>query len=292
MDPKHLTAVLVSAILGVILLVTVVAPIVSDGQTTIGDPVTYTNPLNDGNYYMRQIEDGDTLVCTVTEGQSTTVYVNGEQIRTIDGSILGGYHDLIMTNVYTCNTGGSTSGLQIASVNSTTVGYTSTVTISYNNGEITQASEGQTPAVFSGVTWGYIVCNEPDAGYYESVRTGGTPFYVKDNNDVVCAGVYTTGDNDTYYWYKDGVTEVAQDYTSGSAITKTLVAGTTDIYQATITITVGDEEFTPYRVLIPIEVTGHATSGSLYSMLGVIPIVVAIGIVLGVVSMAIVNRYD
>ena len=289
MEVKNILSIMVVALVGAVIL-TGFIPVLGATQDNIGDSVTYENPLNDGNYYMRKIADGDTLVVTVASGETTTVYVNGEQIKTIAGDIIGGYHDLIMTNVFTANTGGSTSGLQIASYNSTSVGYTSTTTITYSNGTITQTNDGQTSIEFAGVEWGYIVCNEPDAGFYESVRTGGTPFYIKTNNDIVCGGVYTTGDNDTYYWYKDGVSFVYQDYTTSAEINKTLVAGTTDIYQATITINVGDESFTPYRVLIPLEVTGHQASGALYDVYGLIPLIVAVGLLMFAITAILIRR--
>lgn len=271
-------SLVVGLTVGVLLMVGLVSPVVAEGQNTAGNLVEYSNPTNDGNYYMRELKNGDTLVCTTTSGENTTLSVNGELITTIDGAAFSNYHTLLMTNVFTCNTGNSTSGLQIASYDSTSVGYTGTVTISYNDGVITQTA-GESSTEFPGVTWGYIICNAEEAEYYESIRTGSTPFYIKSDKDIICGGVYTTGENDTYYWYKDGVCNVAQDYDASYTINKTLAENTTDIYQASIEITVGEESFVPYRILIPIEVTGHATSGANYALLGAIPIVAFIALI-------------
>jgi hypothetical protein len=52
------------------------------------------------------------------------------------------------------------------------------------------------------------------------------------------------------------------------------------------------ETFTPYRILVPYEISGHATSGSMYDMLGVIPLLVTIGLILGVVGVIASRRLE
>lgn len=308
MDPKHLTAVVVSAILGVILLVTVVAPIVSDGQTTTGDPITLTN---NSPIVLREIENGDVLECvrTVTDGTTTDAWtLNGEAVVGPTGSADTWNVGLMSDGLYlSVNAAGNAAVGSWYAMDATTpspnylsggvsgshygiVAMDGAITIYGNYG-----SESQNTVTTKSYTWGYVVCPYGEGEYCAPVA-GGVGI-VKDPNQVILCGAYTTGDFDTMYYYKDGQTYVSNTaYTMTANITTAVHTGTTDIYDATVSVAMADgtdtETFTPYRILVPYEVTGHATSGSLYSMLGVIPIVVAIGIVLGVVSMAIVNRYD
>lgn len=309
MDPKHLTAVIVSAILGVILLVTVVAPIVSDGQTTTGDPITLTN---DSPIVLREIKNGDVLECvrTVTDGTATDLWtLNGEAVVGPTGSADTWNVGLMSDGLYL-----SVNAASNAAVGSWYAMDDTTPSASYLSGGGSNGahygivamdgaisvygaygSESQVTITTKNYTWGYVVCPYGEGEYCAPIA-GGVGI-VKDPNQVILCGAYTTGDFDTMYYYKDGQTYVSNTaYTMTANITTAVHTGTTDIYDATVSVGMTDgtdtETYTPYRILVPYEVAGHATSGSLYSMLGVIPIVVAIGIVLGVVSMAIVNRYD
>ena len=309
MDPKHLTAVIVSAILGVILLVTVVAPIVSDGQTTTGDPITLTN---NSPIVLREVEPGDVLKCTSTYDTTShnTWTLNDEPVTTLTTSSLGWNVGVMSDGFYMQILGAENSNMAIwydmtstsAAINyvnsATETNTLRTYTVTFGDGTITtvfDSGSGSPSTKTYEYSWGYSICPYGEGEYCAPV-SGGVGI-VKDPNQVILCGAYTSGDLDTMYYYKDGQTYVSNDaYTMTANITTAVHTGTTDIYDATVSVDMTDgtdtETFTPYRILVPYEVTGHADSGSLYSMLGVIPIVVAIGIVLGVVSMAIVNRYD
>jgi len=303
MDPKHLTAVLVSAILGVILLVTVVAPIVSDGQTTTGDPITLTN---DSPVVLREVEPGDVLIVTrsTVDGVTDDVWtLNGEPVVGPTGGADRWNVGIMSDGVYLQVNAPANSAIGVrydmtaTTPNATYLsggGGSASYTFTFNEDTIVLTSGGNTLGTYS-YTWAYVMCPYGEGEYCAPIA-GGVGI-VKDPNQVILCGAYTSGDLDTMYYYKDGQTYVSNtDYTMTANITTAVHTGTTDIYDATVSVDMTDgtntETFTPYRILVPYEVTGHATSGSLYSMLGVIPIVVAIGIVLGVVSMAIVNRYD
>ena len=112
-----------------------------------------------------------------------------------------------------------------------------------------------------------------------TVRTG--TFYLNSIDQVKCMGVYSTGENDCYYNLTKGVLTNDGGFTNEIVATMTLVDGTTDIYKLeSFKIDIGGEQFTPYYSIIPLEITGHSTSGAEYTLYGVI-------IVLAVVTLLI-----
>lgn len=287
---KNLVGAIIAVTCSIIILGLVLVPVIDDIQLTSGDKVTYANPQDDGNLYMRAIQDGDVLSCVVSADANTTIALNGESLLTIAGDSFSGYHSLIFSDVFGCNTSNSASGLQAYSDQSTSIGYNSSCTIEYDSGTFTLTPSVGVAQTYSGATWGYIACNEDEAEYYETVRTGSSTFYVSSSNDVICSGLYTTGDLDTFYWYHMGDSGVAVEGYDGNAdVDLVLVDGTTDVYLASIAFEVTDgtdtESFTPYRIMIPLEVSGHATSGAAYSLYGVIPVIVIISIVFMVAGM-------
>ena len=299
MDPKHLTAVIVSAILGVILLVTVVAPIVSEGMKTTGDPVTYTNYLMSSNQNRYDYVDSVELTATAseTEGISYDFVIDGNPITLISDYMLAVASDGIVIQIGTAGQFAYSTNLETyasePNLNPTTY---PTVTLTMDNGEWS-LNAGDTVLKSGVYTWAVTY---KENGRYVAHNSAVTGAYCHETPEdfIVYGGGYSTGDLDSFYAYGNGKLTIAvTEYTGALNWNVAKVDGTTDIYRITtcnLTVTDGEnsETFTPYRCLYLYEVTGHATSGSLYSMLGIIPIVVAIGIVLGVVSMAIVNRYD
>lgn len=289
MDTKSFISLLVVALVGTLILVGFL-PMITSIQNTSGDLVTYDNPINDGNYYVRELKDGDTLEVIVTEGSNTTVKLNDVFVKTIEGGDIGGYHNLLLSDVLTVWSTSITSACQLAISTSVNIGYTNaTATFVYTDGKI-NVQYGTTEFDTEVLTWGYVVCNESEAGYLESTRTGQYEFYLSNDKDVVCSGVYTTGENDTYYWYYNGVAHVSEDYTCSFTTNKVLVDGTSDVYKGTANFTIGNETFTPYRVLMPLEVTGHATKGALYEIFGILPLLVGVGLLL-MICIEVFRRY-
>lgn len=299
MDPKHLTAVIVSAILGVILLVTVVAPIVSEGMKTTGDPVTYTNSLTSTNQYRYDYVNSVELTATASETANISYdfVINGNPITLINDYMLAVASDGIVIQIGTAGQFAYSTNLEtyVSEPNLSPTTYP-TVTLTMVNGEWS-LNAGDTVLKSGVYTW--IVTYKENGRYVaHNGSVTGAYCYETPKDFIVYGGGYSTGDLDSFYAYGNGkLTVGVTEYTGALNWNVAKVDGTTDIYRITtcnLTVTDGEnsETFTPYRCLYLYEVTGHATSGSLYSMLGIIPIVVAIGIVLGVVSMAIVNRYD
>lgn len=290
MDYKNIMTLIIAALVGVVILAGFL-PIITATQDTAGDSITINNAINDGNYYVRELKEGDVLIVEVTEGQTTKVKLNGEYVKTIEGTDIGAYHNLLMSDVLTVWSAAGTGSCQYGSNESIAIGYTNaTATFTYSGGVFNIQYGTQNITLNDSPTWGFVVCNESDAGYYDSTRTGQYTFYIKNDNDVVCSGAYTTGDNDTYYWYYNGVAGVAEDYTCSYNFEKTLVDGTSDIYEAHCEFVVGDESFVPYRILIPLEVTGHKTSGALYEIFGLLPLIAGIGLLL-MICIEVFRRY-
>jgi hypothetical protein len=114
----------------------------------------------------------------------------------------------------------------------------------------------------------------PDVGTYDLVL-------VSSYKDIVALGAYTSGDNDTMYRLVNGVLTIGGAFDHSFNVETSLYEGTTDIYKIdNLTITIGGESFTPYYVLVPVEVSGHATSGATYTILSVVPIVVVAGLIM------------
>lgn len=331
MDPKHLTAVLVSAILGVILLATVVAPIVSDGQTTVGNPITKSNGDLISYEEYGQYWDEDLVFTAVSPADATTagdtVYsVNGEAVN-MRGPTYNSHIILTSDNVILqAGTSGNTNySFDIVYTDEdgyhnqlVGLGKSATITYSKSAGTINVLSEDYEIDSTIPATYCFSVSNTPDYEFVNNATTFPSFFITDKEINGRSGGVidqysasFTIGEATipAAIISDIGGTRVVYDHTLYEGELKAelvfeglhIADGTTDIYTGgtpkfVITTESGDEvtpdEVTPSRSYIISEVTGHATSGSLYSMLGIIPIVVAIGIVLGIVSMAIVNRYD
>lgn len=288
----------------VVILATMLIPAINDAQLTAGDEVTYDNFQDDHNLYMRAIKDGDTLVITSDGVNETTATLNGTRVLPIINAYetIINYHTLIFSDVYAVWTGGATGNPSVAHAGSTGQegAPTGETKIEYNNGTYTETFTPLNGNVvtrsWSGGTWGFICCNADEAEYFESTRTGNNAFYIKNANDVVCSGVYTTGELDTWYWYYNGQSGCNTGYTASTEIGMTLTEGTTDIYDGTVTVSISDgentEEFVPFRIMIPLEVTGHATSGAMYSLYGVIPIIFVVALVVGAIGIFAIGRRD
>lgn len=302
MNANTLTGMVCGTVVVVVLLAAMLMPAISEAQLTAGSSVTYENTQTDGNCYMRAIQDGDTLVVTTDGTNNGVVELNGTQITTIAGSTTITYHTLIFSDVYCLWLGGATgspAATHYGATGQTTVPY-GECKVEYSDGVITETYTETDSTVstytWEDATWGFICCNESEAEYFESVRSGSTAFYTTGVNDVVCSGVYTTGDLDTFYAYYNGTNTCNEGYTMSTDLDMTLVEGTTDIYSTTIEVSISDgtdtESFVPYRIMIPLEVTGHADSGGMYSVYGVIPIILVVSLVIGAISMIATGRRD
>lgn len=288
MDPKKLTTIIVSAVIGVIMLVTIAAPVVSDAQVTLGPETTINNEIRTPELNYTFWDGSDIELSYTTDGYS----VNGE----LQNSILNSTSQriAIASNVVCCRIGGNSIPASFnTQVVGWTQGYTTTMLLSIVDG-VASLTIGNNPVQTVDIDW-LVYADENGTYNIGTINTPTSPFYTSNTDKIVILGnIYTTGDNDTFYAYYDGELTVNDEYADVSSveITRTLSNGYTDIYDTSVTVTVGDESFTPYFILAPKTVSGHEASGSLYSMVGIIPIVIAIGIVIAILGMIFTTRND
>ena len=304
-----LIPLIMTLVVGIILAGSLLVPVLSDAQKTIGPEVTLTN---NSPIVLREVESGDVLKCTST--YDTTSHnawtLNDEPITPLTTSSLGWNVGVMSDGYYMQILGAENSNMAIwydmtsttASINyanSATETYTlRTYTITFGDGTITtefDSGSGSPSTKTYEYSWGYTICPYGEGEYCAPV-SGGVGI-VKDSNQVILCGAYTSGDLDTMYYYKDGQTYVSNDaYTMTANITTAVHTGTTDVYDATVSVDMTDgddtESFTPYRILVPYEVTGHAASGASYSLLGAIPIIVIVALIVAAIGMVAVRRND
>lgn len=283
----------------IIVLATFAMPAFSDAQTNLGDEVTLHN---ESATVLREIRDGDVLKCVRTVDGSVTTDVwtlNDEVINGLSASTLSWGVGLVSDAIYmqvnapSSSSSGSYWTMDSSTPNKQYFGATSTTrtaefvvesgTITFKDNEVVKLTRDY--------TWGYVICNKSDGTYCASVA-GGTGM-AKTADDAILCGAYTSGNNKTMYWYKDGELYLSNsDYTG--QVNKTIAThnGTTDILDVTVSVDVGEESFTPYRIIMPYEVTGHASSGAVYSILGIIPLIIVAAIVIGVAGAILMRSRD
>lgn len=291
-----MVGLIVGVVVSILAVGFILVPIVSDSQQTIGDRVTFTNETE---VVLRAAEPGDVLLLTSTYGTDSRTDVwtlNGDTISGLSSSVewdvgvmSDGYYlaifstDNASAGMYVdMDDSAATEGSYVAgaSENNTPITYKvtfgdSTVTTDYTIG-------GSTTTETYGYTWGYVICPLSDGEYCAAVAGGSA--IVSNADDVILCGIYTSGSNDTPYYYYDGVGHVANSsYTINVDVAETLHNGTTDVYDATVSVDISGETFTPYRILVPYEVTGHEVGAS-YNILAVVPVIVLIAILMMVVT--------
>lgn len=301
MEPKRIIELTVGIVVALVVFSAILMPVISNAQTNNGDPITLTN---DSPVVLREVKPGDVLIGTrsTVDGVTDDVWtLNGETVVGPTGGADRWNVGIMSDGLYVQINAPANSamGIRYSMTTATpTVVYMSggsgSATHSFTFGEDTISVVASTAdPVEVPYTWAYVMCPYGEGEYCAPIA-GGVGI-VKDPNQVILCGAYTSGDLDTMYYYKDGQTYVSNtDYTMTADITTAVHEGTTDIYDATVSVAMTDgtntETFTPYRILVPYEVTGHADSGAIYDMLGVIPILIIAGLIVGIVGVAISRR--
>lgn len=302
MDNRFIGLV-IGLVVGVLLIATLMAPTISEIQKTSGDKITLTNETNS---VFREAKSGDVLTCTsvyvTEESQNRNTWdLNGEPVVSPTGG--GGAWELgIMSDgVYMQIRGLRDSAMAIYYDMTKAVPDQKTVSgasasnnrvLSYTFGDstidmATTIGETTTTITFA-YTWAYVVCPYGEGQYCAAV-TGGEGM-ISSADEIILCGAYTTGENDTMYWYKDGVSHLSNTaYTMAVDIDTELHDNTTDIYDFTLSVDIGGETFTPYRVLVPYEVSGHKDSGAAYSLYGVFVVLFIVAVLMFAVRY-IINR--
>lgn len=314
MDNK-IVMISIAAVIGIIVLGSVLMPILDDARETAGAEIVKTNAGT--GHTFKEMVAGDVLYCHSVYANSTrtdTWTLNGDTV--LNEGISGLTWDWILISdsffaqVNAPSNPSLGTGQAISSNPGATIYYPGANSeVSDREYKWTMGNDGAltfelwndgvagTGAVFT-TTWAYVVSTIED-GAYMSAQLTTNPYYARlDNKDVILAGNYTTGDLDTGYYYgKDGVlTVLNSSYTGTVNFTQDLTDGTTDIYDTKLTVTITDgndsEEFSPYRALVPYQVSGHESSGSAYQIYGAIPVLIVAAILLGIAGLVIRSRME
>lgn len=307
--------VAITAAVVVIVIAAVLMPVLDDARDTAGDEIVKTN-VGTGHTF-KEMEPGDVLKCESIYSDSSrtdTWTLNGETV--LNEGITGLSWDWgLITDVYY---------MQINSQSNAAVGGGRTITAdsgvgsNYSGADATHPTRiyswtmnddktitykyddtVNTPSTVTyNSTWAYVLATL-DEGAYMSAQVTTNSYYAKyDAKDIILAGAYTTGELDTGYYYgKDGILTILNtDYTGTINFTQTKSSGTTDIYDTLLTVSVTDgndtESFSPYRALVPYQVSGHESSGAAYDLYGAIPVIVIAALILGVVGVILTRRSD
>lgn len=301
MDVKNLVLAVVGMVLAAVMIGGALLPAV-DGAIKTSDPITEYNIGTKQTY--REVRPGDVFKLTSTydsgTGKKTDVWtLNGESVLNADQSNiswnLGLASDAMWIEVFTSDNSASGNWRTLDSVGPHYFGASATnpnvewaITFAPTTIDWTYsaAQVGDTPATNSlPYTWAYVPCSIEEGGYMASSQTANVTSIVKDMNDIIMCGSYTSGELDTGYYYYKGTTYVGTTgYTGENTTELTLKDGTYDLYVADTSFTVTDgtttEKFDPYRILVPYEVHGYADSGVNQSLIGVIPLVAIAGLVM------------
>lgn len=278
MNVKNLTVIVVGAAIAVVLFASFV-PLLNTASITAGEQENYTN---ESTYYkMAGVEDDVTISLS-----SGTLTLNGETFSYTSSA------NILLSDVFSVDSfyyeGNWLTRTWVAE--STALMYPSAFSLEFSNGTVTgtYTSGGNTVTVDSPYTYLYFADTE---GEYTQISGNGTfEIYANSTKDIVLSGLYYTGDSKTTYSYIDG-TLSTHDYESSIAFTSEKV-GLDTVKITGISVTIGDDEpFTPFRILAPATVIGHTETPE-SDLVGVIPLLIAVGLVIGIISAVAVGRME
>lgn len=274
MDNKYgLIGVVLTVLIGVILIGSVMAPSITAIQKTAGDEVTVTNSTITDNFNYKKWTGEETIISYTGGNLSTTgeYTINGESSGLTFSSV---QRIVLASDEFSIRTGGSSSTgpillIQTIYANNNIQGTAFTFTVSTDGTyTLTYASNEYTGTI----TW-MVYATADGTLNLGQMPLNSESFYTSPRNDIIILGsVYITGENDTFYSYYNGDLTVAPDYADVSSIdiSTSPAEGYIDIYDTTVTLTIGDESFTPYYILAPIDVTGLEEGGAAYTLYGII----------------------
>lgn len=281
---------IITLVVGVILAGSLLAPVISDAQTTIGDPITYNNnPTSFGEVYVTNDISGTHTVNMAAPNNYMTI--DGQDIA-LNNTTRGFY---VVTDKVAVMQIGAIAVICWADGNfQYNPNWGRTFDITFENGTATlnYTASGETTTYTYQYSW--IGIRVAEGGNYINVSSS-TPVYTLGTKSIIAMGQYTSGENDTYYVAKNGIVTISDPelYSSSITVSSTdLVSGTTDVNRAYPVISVGNETFTPYVWLAEKEVVGHESGGASYTLLGAIPILLIVALVMVAVGAIAYRRAD
>lgn len=278
MDYKNIIVLTVGALIGVIILSAMIPAFLST-QNNAGDPVTYTNTGQYADLYVTDDVSGKHTV--LMESPNDYAVIDDVQIALSD--MTRGFY-IISDKISVVFVGAAAVIYWDGGDAQYNPSWGRTFDLTYENGIATlnYTTGGTTTTYTYNYSWiGYRVT---EGGNYMNVSSS-TAVYNAGVKDFIAMGNYTSGDNDTLYVVKNGEITISESdlYTSSvESSSDTPITGTTDVYQGYLKINVGDESFTPYIWVVSKEIHGHAPSGALYEVIGLLPLIAGIGLLLGI----------
>lgn len=269
MKNKLILSVLGIAI-GIILVGSVLMPVLEDAQRTAGPRHTFDNPSS----YTPQL--GLSSETHEFDLNSTGAYFDGDLISSAGIMVIS---SSVVINV----TSGSDWNTLLATPDkseSYRPSWGSQVNVKFEDGTVTITGKTGDVLTYS-YDWVYTIMEGGDFKEY----TSNTPVYVNSINDVVCAGYYNSGENDTGYALFNGQVSLTNPAYSGKVTyTLTKVDGYTDVYRLSdLTIFVDDETYHPYYWIAKSTIVGHEEAPQLSSLYGVIPVMILVAILVSAV---------
>ena len=279
-NEQSITKLAISLIVGIIIVGCVLIPVVSDAQTTMGNPVTYNNlPGSGGQLFVTDDVSGSHHV--VMSASDNTITYDDLVIWDGETNLISRGFVVVTNAIIVTNVGAYITVCYGSDQYQFNAGWGNSYDVTFEDGTATmiRTSSGGTQTTFT-ATYDWIGYWVSEGGNYINTSSTGR-CYTNGLNDIIACGLYSSGENDTFYTVKDGTISVTEDFPASIELSNsTLVAGTTDINFSYLIVNVGDESFTPYVWAVPAEIHGHASSGTSYDLLGIIPLMVILGIVI------------
>lgn len=275
---KSTISTVIPLVVMVVLVSAVLIPVVSEAQTVSGTPVEYSN-----DFALAHEEYYNSPNKVEFESNGAQAIINGHTIG-YDSQ----FRVLLAADTFYAigNAGGG--GVTIFRYEGDTPGrvnYSGNVSISCENGNYTVVSSlGTHTGTYTHV---YAACAKENADTCTVRPTTLNDHYLPaDYQLYFMSDVAQTG-----YMIYDGEPHVLSGVGTVTYTEGDLVEGTTDvILGSTMSIVYNDSEYNVAVVFVPLTVHGHADSGPTYTLVGIIPLLILAGMVIGVVGSFIRNR--
>lgn len=275
---NKLIAIVMTLVVGIILAGSVLMPVVNDARTTTSTEVNYTNEETT----FRMAGASDVVTLTLSSG---TVTLNDVAIEKISNS------NILLSDAVSLDQfqyqGNWLNRMWFK--DSTALQYPSAFELTFENGNVTGTVTISDATTSIDTTYSYLFYADSEGDYIQMTNNDwANGVYLNNANQLILSGLYTTGENDTTYSYVDGVFTTGGDYTGSVELTTEKVG--MDVIKATaLTVTIGEETFTPFRALVPMTVVGH-TETPASNLIGVIPVLVIVSLVVAAIGMVVVKR--
>lgn len=289
MNIGDISKIICSLIIGILVLTGIMVPII---DSSINDQVTkFNNPT--AEYMMLDEGENYEASITVTDGVFETV-INGET-----------FTDVFFDHLYISDTSQITFNeranikpivIVLSEGEVTRVADCDAVTVIANDGniEISVVKAGVTTTYATSFDWFIHSAENGDYGVIRPID--GRTIYFNDVDQLIWSNIYSVDGGVVYRTLYDGKVNANGEYLSnieytGDQIFDNLTAVSMSVNDAGFSYDVGGESITLTWIVAPIEVIGYDNSTRpILVMLEILPILVAIGLLIGSIGALVVRR--